>query len=58
MRARCTKCDNEFEFDPKPQQIPANEVVKFAEKAPRCWTVLVMCPKCGHRKAVEIEEKL
>lgn len=53
---KCSKCAHEFQFDPRPQRVPENEVAKFASDVAREWQVLIVCPKCGHRGAGRVGE--
>jgi DNA-directed RNA polymerase subunit RPC12/RpoP len=54
--AKCSVCGHTFTIDLRPQQTQANETGKFAEKAPKVWSVLIACSKCGHRRRVEVSE--
>lgn len=54
IKATCSVCQHSFDFDPKPQLTPNNEILKYADKAPKTWRILIVCPKCGHRKMFEV----
>lgn len=55
--AKCTACTHEFTIDLELHRVPENEIAKFSDgKGDKTWSFLLVCPKCGHRKYVEIGE--